>query len=43
VLGPNAVAKLNTQVIPKEMDIREIKAVQEKFAQAALIAQKAGF
>jgi 2,4-dienoyl-CoA reductase-like NADH-dependent reductase (Old Yellow Enzyme family) len=43
VLGPSAVANLNTQVIPKEMDIREIKAVQEKFAQAALRAQKAGF
>lgn len=43
VLGPSAVANLTSQVIPKEMDIREIKAVQEKFAKAALRAKKAGF
>lgn len=43
VLGPSAVANLNTKVIPKEMDISEIKAVQEKFAKAALRAKKAGF
>ncbi len=43
VLGPSAVANLNTRVIAKEMSIDEIKAVQGKFAQAALRAQKAGF
>lgn len=43
VLGPSTVANLYTQVIPKAMDEGEIKAVQEKFAQAALRARKAGF
>lgn len=43
VLGPSSVANLLTRVIPKEMDIQEIKTVQEKFAQAALRAKKAGF
>jgi 2,4-dienoyl-CoA reductase-like NADH-dependent reductase (Old Yellow Enzyme family) len=43
VLGPSAVANLNTQVTPREMSVREIKAVQGKFAQAAARARKAGF
>lgn len=42
-LGPSAVANLNNGIIPKEMNIEEIKSVQEKFAQAALRAKKAGF
>ncbi|HEY3421653.1 MAG TPA: NADH:flavin oxidoreductase [Methanocellaceae archaeon] len=43
VLGPSAVTNLNTKAIPKEMSVDDIKAVQEKFAQAALRAKKAGF
>ncbi len=43
VLGPSAVTNLNTRAIPKAMSVDEIKAVQEKFAQAALRAKKAGF
>ena len=43
VLGPSAVANLNTGIVPKEMTGDEIKAIQEKFAQAAVRAQKAGF
>lgn len=43
VLGPSAVANLNTNVIPKEMTIDEIKAVQQKFVEAALRAKKSGF
>ena len=43
VLGPSAVENLNTKVVPKEMNINEIKAVQEKFAEAALRAKKSGF
>ena len=43
VLGPSAVANLNTRVIPKEMNIGEINSVQTKFAQAALRAKRAGF
>jgi len=42
VLGPSPVANLQTQVIPKEMNIREIKSVQKKFALAALRVKKAG-
>jgi 2,4-dienoyl-CoA reductase-like NADH-dependent reductase (Old Yellow Enzyme family) len=43
VLGPSAVANLNNGITPKEMDLAEIKAIQDKFAQAAVRAQKAGF
>ncbi|WP_238918946.1 NADH:flavin oxidoreductase [Clostridium sp. YIM B02555] len=43
ILGPSAVANPNTNVIPKEMNISEIKAVQQKFAEAALRAKKSGF
>ncbi|HWQ42673.1 MAG TPA: NADH:flavin oxidoreductase [Desulfosporosinus sp.] len=43
VLGPSSVANLNNGITPKEMDIEEIKTVQNKFAQAAVRAQKAGF
>ncbi|MDQ7094362.1 NADH:flavin oxidoreductase [Desulfosporosinus sp. PR] len=43
VLGPSAVANLSTGVIPKEMNLTEIKQVQTKFAQAARRAQAAGF
>ncbi|MFW2490223.1 NADH:flavin oxidoreductase [Clostridium chromiireducens] len=43
VLGASAVANLINGIVPKEMDIDEIKSVQKKFAQAALRAKKAGF
>lgn len=43
VLGPSAVANLISGIVPKEMNIEEIKSVQKKFAQAALRAKKAGF
>ena len=43
VLGPSAVTNLNTKAVPKEMSVDEIKAVQGKFAQAAVRAKKAGF
>lgn len=43
VLGPSAVANLASGVIPKEMSITEIKDIQQKFANAALRAKKAGF
>lgn len=43
VLGPSAVANLNTKVVPEEMNARDIKTLQEKFARAALRAKKAGF
>ncbi len=43
VLGPSAVTNLNTRAIPKEMSVDEIKAVQGKFAQAAVRAKKVGF
>lgn len=43
VLGVSAVANLITNIVPKEMNINEIKTIQKKFAQAALRAKKAGF
>jgi 2,4-dienoyl-CoA reductase-like NADH-dependent reductase (Old Yellow Enzyme family) len=43
VLGASSVANLIKGIVPKEMNIHEIKSVQEKFAQAALRAKKAGF
>jgi 2,4-dienoyl-CoA reductase-like NADH-dependent reductase (Old Yellow Enzyme family) len=43
VLGPSPVANPHTQVVPKEMDTREIRSVQDRFARGALRAKKAGF
>lgn len=43
VLGPSAVEHLLTKIVPKEININEMKAIQDKFAQAALRAKKAGF
>jgi len=43
ILRPSAVANLNNGIVPQEMSLSEIKDVQNKFAQAAVRAQKAGF
>lgn len=43
VLGPSAMANLNNGVVPKAMTGGEIRAVQGKFAQAAVRAKQAGF
>jgi 2,4-dienoyl-CoA reductase-like NADH-dependent reductase (Old Yellow Enzyme family) len=43
VLAPSAVENLNTKVLPREMTIAQIKAVQGKFAKAALRAKGAGY
>ncbi|MDR3163398.1 MAG: hypothetical protein LBT81_06045 [Helicobacteraceae bacterium] len=42
VLAPSAIENLNTQVIPKEISLKEIKNAQSKFAEAALRAKDAG-
>lgn len=43
ILGPSSVANINNGIVPKEMTISEIKDIQNKFAQAAVRAKKAGF
>jgi 2,4-dienoyl-CoA reductase-like NADH-dependent reductase (Old Yellow Enzyme family) len=42
VLAPSAVRHLRSDVTPREMSVAEIKAVQQKFAEAAARARKAG-
>jgi len=43
VLAPSGVKNLNTNIIPKEITLNEIKNIQKKFAQAALRAKNAGY
>ena len=43
ILGPSAVANLHNGIVPQEMTSSEIKDIQNKFAQAAVRAKKAGF
>jgi 2,4-dienoyl-CoA reductase-like NADH-dependent reductase (Old Yellow Enzyme family) len=43
ILGPSAVENLNTKVVPREIGVKQIKAVQEKFSAAALRAKNAGY
>jgi 2,4-dienoyl-CoA reductase-like NADH-dependent reductase (Old Yellow Enzyme family) len=43
LLAPSAVAHLKSGVTPREASIEEIKAIQRKFADAALRAKEAGY
>jgi 2,4-dienoyl-CoA reductase-like NADH-dependent reductase (Old Yellow Enzyme family) len=43
VLAPSIVKNLNTNIIPREITINEIKNIQKKFAEAALRAKNAGY
>jgi 2,4-dienoyl-CoA reductase-like NADH-dependent reductase (Old Yellow Enzyme family) len=43
VLAPSAVENLNTKVLPQEITVKQIKAIQEKFSEAALRAKNAGY
>jgi 2,4-dienoyl-CoA reductase-like NADH-dependent reductase (Old Yellow Enzyme family) len=43
ILAPSAVENLNTKVLPKEITVKQMKAVQKKFAEAALRAKNAGY
>jgi 2,4-dienoyl-CoA reductase-like NADH-dependent reductase (Old Yellow Enzyme family) len=43
VLAPSAVENLNTKVIPQAITVEQIKAIQKKFAEAALRAKHAGY
>jgi 2,4-dienoyl-CoA reductase-like NADH-dependent reductase (Old Yellow Enzyme family) len=36
ILAPSAVENLNTKVLPQEITVKQIKAIQEKFSKAAL-------
>jgi 2,4-dienoyl-CoA reductase-like NADH-dependent reductase (Old Yellow Enzyme family) len=43
ILAPSAVENLNTKVLPREITVKQIKAIQERFAEAALRAKNAGY
>jgi 2,4-dienoyl-CoA reductase-like NADH-dependent reductase (Old Yellow Enzyme family) len=43
VLAPSAVENLNTKIMPQEITVKQIEAIQEKFAAAALRARNAGY
>jgi 2,4-dienoyl-CoA reductase-like NADH-dependent reductase (Old Yellow Enzyme family) len=43
VLAPSAVENLNTKVLPQEITIKQIQAIQKKFSEAALRAKNAGY
>jgi 2,4-dienoyl-CoA reductase-like NADH-dependent reductase (Old Yellow Enzyme family) len=43
VLAPSAVENLNTKTAPQEITVTQIKAIQEKFSEAALRAKNAGY
>jgi 2,4-dienoyl-CoA reductase-like NADH-dependent reductase (Old Yellow Enzyme family) len=43
ILAPSAVENSNTKVLPQEITVKQIKAIQEKFAKAALRAKNAGY
>ncbi|MDR0382951.1 MAG: NADH:flavin oxidoreductase, partial [Spirochaetaceae bacterium] len=43
ILAPSAVENLNTKVLPQEITVKQIKAIQEKFSEAALRAKSAGY
>jgi len=43
VLAPSVVKNLNTNIIPKEITLNEIKNIQKKFAEAAFRAKNAGY
>lgn len=43
VLAPSAVKNLNTKIVPKKITLKEIKNIQNKFAEAALRAKNAGY
>jgi 2,4-dienoyl-CoA reductase-like NADH-dependent reductase (Old Yellow Enzyme family) len=43
VLAPSIVENLNTNIIPQEITVEQIKSIQSKFADAALRAKKAGY
>jgi 2,4-dienoyl-CoA reductase-like NADH-dependent reductase (Old Yellow Enzyme family) len=42
LLAPSAVRHLKSGVVPREASVEEIKAIQRKFAEAALRAKEAG-
>jgi 2,4-dienoyl-CoA reductase-like NADH-dependent reductase (Old Yellow Enzyme family) len=43
ILAPSVVENLNTKIAPEEITVRQIKAIQEKFAEAALRAKNADY
>jgi 2,4-dienoyl-CoA reductase-like NADH-dependent reductase (Old Yellow Enzyme family) len=43
ILAPSAVEDLNTNILPKEITVKQIKAIQKKFADAALRAKNTGY
>jgi 2,4-dienoyl-CoA reductase-like NADH-dependent reductase (Old Yellow Enzyme family) len=43
ILAPSAAENLNTKIIPREITAQQIKAIQEKFSEAALRAKNAGY
>jgi 2,4-dienoyl-CoA reductase-like NADH-dependent reductase (Old Yellow Enzyme family) len=43
ILAPSAVENLNTKVLPQEIRVKQIKAMQKKFSEAALRAKNAGY
>jgi 2,4-dienoyl-CoA reductase-like NADH-dependent reductase (Old Yellow Enzyme family) len=43
ILAPSIVENLNTKIMPQEITIAEIKAVQKRFADAALRAKNSGY
>jgi 2,4-dienoyl-CoA reductase-like NADH-dependent reductase (Old Yellow Enzyme family) len=43
ILAPSAVENLNTKVLPQEITIKQIQAIQKKFSEAALRAKNAGY
>jgi 2,4-dienoyl-CoA reductase-like NADH-dependent reductase (Old Yellow Enzyme family) len=43
ILAPSAVENLNTKVLSQEITVKQIKAIQKKFSEAALRAKNAGY
>jgi 2,4-dienoyl-CoA reductase-like NADH-dependent reductase (Old Yellow Enzyme family) len=43
VLAPSAVENLNTKIMPQEITVPQIEAIQKKFAAAALRAKNTGY
>jgi 2,4-dienoyl-CoA reductase-like NADH-dependent reductase (Old Yellow Enzyme family) len=43
ILAPSVVENLNTKIAPEEITVRQIKAIQKKFSEAALRAKNAGY
>ncbi|MDR1231292.1 MAG: NADH:flavin oxidoreductase [Spirochaetaceae bacterium] len=43
ILAPSTVENLNTKIVPQEITVKQIKAIQEKFADVALRAKNAGY